>query len=72
VVEAMIKLLLKFLPEDKRAMLELAVRIVSSLDTPEERWAAVNYAQEALKDGKMSVSEWAQLGSALGILKGKH
>jgi hypothetical protein len=67
-----LKLLLKFLPEDKRTMIELAVRIVSSLDTPEERWAAINYAQEALKDGRMTVSEWARLGSILGILKGKH
>ena len=68
----MLTLLLKFLPEDKRAMVELALRIMSSLDTPEERWAAIKCAQEALKDGRMTVAEWAQLGSALGVLKGKH
>lgn len=68
----MLKLLLRFLPADKRTMLELALRIVSSLDTPQERRAAIAYAQEALKDGRMTVAEWARLGSILGILKGTH
>jgi hypothetical protein len=68
----MIKLLLKFLPSDKRAILELGLRIVSSLDTPEERRAFVSYAQETLEDGRMTVAEWAQLGSISGILKGEH
>jgi hypothetical protein len=68
----MIKLLLRFLPSDKRAILELGLRIVSSLDTPEERRAFVSYAQEALSDGKMTITEWSQLGSICGILKGEH
>jgi predicted HTH domain antitoxin len=64
--------LLRFLPRDKVAMLTLAMRITSSLDTREEREAAIEYGIEMLSDGKVSVSEWAKFGSALGILTGKH
>ena len=64
--------ILKFLPEDKRALLELALRITSSLDTAEERKAVADYGMEMLKDGKVNVGEWAKFGSKLGILTGKH
>lgn len=66
------KVLLKFLPDDKRALLELAIRITSSIDTAEERKAVAQYGVEMLADGKVSVGEWARLGSKLGILTGKH
>ena len=66
------KVLLRFLPADQKSLLELGIRIMSSLDSPEERWAAIKYGGEALKDGRMTVSEWSRLGSILGILKGKH
>ena len=64
--------ILRFLPEDKRAMLELAMRITSSIDTAEERKRVANYGMEMLKDGKVTVGEWAKFGSLLGILTGRH
>ena len=68
----MTSLLLKFLPADKRALLTLALRITASLDTAAERKAVADYGIEMLKDGKVTVGEWAKFGSKLGILKGKH
>lgn len=64
--------ILKLLPKDKRNMLELGMRIVASLDTAAERKEAVDYGIHMLKDGKVSVAEWAKFGSKLGILRGKH
>jgi hypothetical protein len=64
--------LLKLLPADKRSLLELALRITASLDTQAERKVVADYGVEMLKDGKVSVGEWAKFGSKLGILKGKH
>ena len=53
-------------------MVVLAQRILSSLDTAEERKAAIDYGQVMMVDGKVSVGEWAKFGSILGILKGPH
>ena len=64
--------LLKLIPADKRALLELAIRITSSLDTAAERRAVAEYGLEMLKDHKVTVGEWAKFGSKLGILKGPH
>jgi hypothetical protein len=64
--------LLKLLPADKRALLELAIRITASLDTAAERKAVADYGLEMLRDRKVSVGEWAKFGSKLGILKGPH
>ena len=64
--------LLRFLPEDKRVLLELAIRIVGSLDTAAERKAVAEYGARMLDDGKVTVGEWAKFGSKLGILTGKH
>jgi hypothetical protein len=64
--------LLKLLPADKRALLELALRITASLDTAAERKAVADYGLEMLRDRKVSVGEWAKFGSKLGILKGPH
>jgi hypothetical protein len=64
--------LLKLLPADKRALLELAIRITSSLDTAAERKAVAEYGMEMLEDRKVTVGEWAKFGSKLGILKGPH
>ncbi len=64
--------IMKFLPKEQRNMLELGMRIVASLDTGAERKEAVDYGIHMLKDGKVSVSEWAKFGSKLGILRGKH
>ena len=64
--------LLKFLPADKRILLELALRITSSLDTGAERKAVAEYGVTMLADGKVTVGEWSKFGSKLGILTGKH
>ena len=61
--------LLKLLPADKRALLELAIRITQNLDTPEERKKVADLTKEVFKDGKVSIGEWAKLGSALGVFK---
>ena len=65
-------ILLRLLPEDKRLLLQLAIRITASLDTARERKAVAEYGAEMLKDGKVTVGEWAKFGSKLGILSGKH
>ena len=64
--------LLKLIPADKRALLELAIRITSSLDTAAERKAVAEYGLEMLKDSKVTVGEWAKVGSKLGVLRGPH
>ena len=64
--------LLKLLPADKRSLLELALRITASLDTTAERKRVADYGVEMLKDGQVSVGEWAKFGSKLGIFKGTH
>ena len=64
--------LLKFLPADKRALLELAIRITSALDTAAERKAVAEYGVKMLADGKVSGPEWVTLGKALGVMRGKH
>ena len=65
--------ILKFLPADKKALLELAIRITASLDSAAARKAVADYGLEMLEDGKVSVGEWAKFGSKLGILTGnKH
>ena len=64
--------ILRFLPEDKKNMLVLAMRIVASLDSGAERKEAIDYGIKMLEDGKVTVGEWAKFGSKLGILTGKH
>ena len=64
--------ILRLLPADKRALLELAIRITSSLDSAAERKVVAEYGVKMLGDGKVTVGEWAKFGSKLGILTGKH
>jgi hypothetical protein len=68
----MLKLLMRFLPKDKRLLLQLALRITANLDTPEERQKAVWYGVGMLRDGRVTVGEWAKFGSILGVLRGRH
>ena len=63
--------LLKFMPAEKKAMITLGMRIFNCLDSGEERQAALDYGIEMMKDGKVSVGEWARFGSKLGILTGR-
>ena len=62
-------MLVKFLPKDKRALLDLALRMVASLDTPEERKAVAVYGLRMLEDGKVTITEWAAFGKKLGVFK---
>ena len=66
----MLQMLMKFLPADKRAMIQLAMRMVAKLDTPAERKAVAEYGIAAFKDGSVSITEWATIGGKLGILTG--
>ena len=66
----MLQMLLRFLPADKRAMIQLALRMVSKLDTAAERKAVADWGIQAFSDGKISVPEWGELGGKLGILTG--
>ena len=60
--------LLRFLPADTRLLVQLGMKIVQALDTPEERKEAIAHGIAMLKDGKVTVPEWAIFGSKLGIL----
>ena len=64
----MLNLLIRFLPEDKRGLLELAMRMVSQLDTPEERKAVAEYGIKMIEGG-VTVNEWATFGKKLGVFK---
>ena len=64
----MVNLLMKFLPEDKRGLLELAMRMVANLDTPEERKAVADYGIKMIEGG-VTVNEWATFGKKLGVFK---
>ena len=61
--------LLMFLPEDKRALLELAIRVTSALDTPDERKAAAKFGVAMMADGRVTVTEWTRFGKILGIYR---
>ena len=60
--------ILRFVSKDTRDLITLGQRIVSCLDTPEERRVAVEYGIEMFKDGRVEVGEWARFGSKLGVL----
>jgi len=66
----MLQMLMRFLPADKRAMIQLALRMVSNLDTATERRDVAEYGIAAFKDGYISITEWATLGRKMGILTG--
>ena len=67
--------ILKFLPADKRGLLELAIRITASLDTAAERKAAAEYGIKMLSPDSVggtrcTVGEGSRFGSLLGVLRG--
>ena len=63
----MLKILMTFLPPHVKAAIELAQRLTASLDTPEEREAAINYCVDILADGNITAVEWAKLGKVLKV-----
>ena len=69
--------ILKFLPEDKRNMIELGLRIFSALDTAQERKAGLDYAIKMFAPkgpggGRVTVAEWGALGGKLKIMRGPY
>ena len=68
----MLQLLIKLLPADKKALVELALRITANLDTPEERKRVLDYGIEMLADGIIRPTEWTRFGKMAGVFqKGK-
>ena len=68
------KLLMGLLPADKKALLELALRITANLDTPEERKRVADYGIEMLSASsaggtRVTVAEWSAFGKKLGVFK---
>ena len=66
----MFKFLVGLLPKEYRNLIEVVLRIVSQLDTPQERAEALTFAALVLADGKVTPGEWSQIGSKFGILRG--
>ena len=61
--------LLGLLPADTRNLIKLGQQIVSALDTPQERKAAIDQGIKMLQDGKITPIEWTQWGKSLGVFK---
>ena len=64
----MIDIFMKVLPADKRALLQLALRMVNNLDTAAERKKVAEYGLAAFHDGHISIIDWTGLGKRMGIL----
>jgi hypothetical protein len=62
--------IIRVLPADKRALVQLVLRMAANLDTAAERRAVAEWGIRAFRDGKISVPEWGELGGKLGILTG--
>ena len=60
--------IMRVLPADKRALVQLAMRMVANLDTPAERKAVAEYGIKMIADG-VTVNEWATFGKKLGVFK---
>ena len=56
-----------FLSKEKKVLLDLALHIVQSLATKEERIAAANMVLDSLEDGKITTIEWTKIGKSLGV-----
>ena len=65
-------IIMRLIPEDKKILLKLAMRITASLDTARETNAVAEYGMTMMNDCKVTVAELAKFGSKLGILTGKH
>ena len=65
----MFKFLVGLLPKEYQSLIAVGLRVVSQLDTAEERSEALTFAVLALADGKVTPGEWSQIGSKFGILR---
>ena len=62
----MFKFLVGLLPKEYQSLIAVGLRVVSQLDTPEERSEALTFAALALADGKVTPGEWSQIGFLRG------
>ena len=69
---SLLKMIKPLLPPDLKNMVELVLRIYGSLDTAEERKAALDYGNKMLADGNVTVPEWSGFGKKLGMFKKKN
>lgn len=65
----MVGLLMRMLGPEKRALIELMIRVYDQLDTPEERKHLGDYCREMLADGQIGMTEWSRFGKKLGVFK---
>jgi len=65
----MLGLVMRFLSPDTKALVRLALRMVGSLDTPEERKEVAEFGINMLADGRVTVSEWSAFGKRLGVFR---
>ena len=68
--------LIGLLPKRYKDLLALGEQIISRLDTPEERAAAVKFGMQMVSENvdggsRVTVAEWAKFGGKLGILKSR-
>ena len=52
----MLGLLMRLLPPDTKALVQLALRMVDALDTPEERQEVAEFGMKMLSDGSVSIT----------------
>ena len=65
----MLALAKMFLPRWVRTILEVFVGAIQSVDTTEERDDIIKFLEKIGTDGKITVGEWAKLGSLLRVIK---
>ena len=65
----MLGLLMRLLPPDTKALVQLALRMVAALDTPEERQEVAEFGMKMLSDGSVSITEWSAFGKRLGVFR---
>jgi hypothetical protein len=65
--------LIGLLPARYKNLIMLAQRLISALDTAEERDRVVTKGIKMLEDGVVTVGEWSQFGGKDGLrIIGKH
>ena len=65
----MLGLLMRLLPPDTKAVVQLALRMVDALDTPEERQEVAEFGMKMLSDGSVAITEWSAFGKKLGVFR---
>ena len=64
----MVGLLLKFLPGEKRTLIEMVDCLYEALDDAEKKDMA-EHCRKILADGKIGLTEWSTFGKKLGVFR---